>query len=222
MASPLKSNNSAPHPRPDISAIQQSSNAHTPGSWQYQLTESMLMHNTGGQDMGTGSVRSRHEPPRPSEENNEKIEEEEGEGEREENVHAAPLRDEHTNDMHDITNPQRFGRYIDRRFAPISDDDRSHKPIRPFSDYEEEEDPKAARIPHGSILFLLGFICPPSWWIGTFYPFTCFQTEQKNIPKIERRWRSANRVMTALSILLIAVLLGIMGWYISTNKSGST
>ncbi|KAI8581135.1 hypothetical protein K450DRAFT_233257 [Umbelopsis ramanniana AG] len=206
MASPLKSNNNAP--RPDISAIQQSSNAHTPGSWQYQLTESMLMHNTGGQDMGTGSVRSKHEPPQPSEESNEKI--------AEENVQAP--RDEHNNDMYDISNPQRFSRYIDRRFAPISDDGRSHKPIRPFSDYEEEDEPKAARIPYGSVLFLIGFVCPPSWWIGTFYPFTCFQTEQKNIPKIERRWRSANRVMTALSILLIAVLLGIMGWYISTYK----
>lgn len=219
MASPFKSNNNAAQPRPDISAIQQSSNAHTPGSWQYQLTESMLMHNTSGQDMGAGSVRSKHEPPRTSEEHNEKIEEEREEN----NVYAAPPpKNDYNNDMYDITNPQRFGHYIDRRFAPISDDGRSQKPMRPFSDYEEEEEPKAACIPYGSVLFLLGFICPPSWWIGTFYPFTCCKGGHQNIPKIERRWRSANRVMTALSLLLIAVLLGIMGWYISTYKSGST
>ncbi|KAG2179721.1 hypothetical protein INT44_006569 [Umbelopsis vinacea] len=205
MASPVKSYNYPP--RPDISAVQQSSNA--PGSWQYQLTESMLMQNTGGQDMSTASVRSTYEPP-PPEEKNEKIQHE--------NMYAPPP-EHHNNEPYDITNPQRFGRYIDTRFAPISDDDgRSHKPIRPFSDYEEEGEPKAACIPYGSVLFLVGFVCPPSWWVGSFYPYTCLQSEKRIIPKLERRWRSANRVMTALSILLIAVLLGIMGWYISTYK----
>jgi hypothetical protein len=216
MASPLKSNNNTAHPRSDNTGIQHNANVHSPGTWQYQLTESMLMHNAGGQDIGTTSIHSKQEALRRSEEKNENDKEQ-----REDHVEFIPPTDE-PQDINDITTPQRFGHYIDRRFAPVSDDDRSHKAIHPFEDYEEQEEPKAARIPHGSILFLLGFICPPSWWIGTFYPFTCFQAEPATIPKLERRWRSANRVMTLISILLIAVLLGIMGWYINKYKSGST
>lgn len=210
MASPLHSHNSnAQVRRPDIAGIQQDSNVHSPGSWQYQLTESMLMHNTG-YDIPPSIQESR-----PSEEHYQHIDNEKPDHQPHIEVYPPP-RDEHeTDDIKEITTPQRFGSYIDRRFEPIGKDGRPHRPMRAFSEYEEDSEPSAPLVPRGSLMFLFGFICPPVWWIGAFYPFTCLKSSQTRIPKIERRWRSANRVMALFSILLIAVLLGMMGWYIS-------
>ncbi|GAB5590891.1 hypothetical protein Unana1_05791 [Umbelopsis nana] len=224
MASPLPSKDINAPSRPDITNSQHASNVHSPGSWQYQLTESMLMHNNRtGQDMATTSLHSKEDPRLSNERQSEEryMDEEKTEIPHPQVEVVPPA--EAAPDVQDITTPQRFGYYIDKRFAPIgSEDGRPRKPMRAFSDYMEDEEPQAPAVPHGSLLFLFGFICPPSWWIGALYPLACFRAQQPKIPKIERRWRSANRVMTALSILLIAALLGIMGWYISKSKTSSS
>ncbi|KAJ2955532.1 hypothetical protein NQZ79_g8489 [Umbelopsis isabellina] len=152
---------------------------------------------------------------RPSEEQYQHIDNEKQEHQPHIEVYPPPRDENETDDIKEITTPQRFGSYIDKRFENIGKDGRPHRPMRAFSEYEEDSEPSAPLVPRGSLMFLFGFICPPIWWISAFYPFSCFRSSQTRIPKIERRWRSANRVMALFSILLIAALLGIMGWYIS-------
>ncbi|KAK9767117.1 hypothetical protein K7432_003342 [Basidiobolus ranarum] len=63
------------------------------------------------------------------------------------------------------------------------------------------------RIPRGSLFFLFGFLFIPIWWYGAIFP------RQPN-HKVDLRWRSYNRMMSVVSIIIIAVGLGMLIWFL--------
>jgi hypothetical protein len=53
----------------------------------------------------------------------------------------------------------------------------------------------------GAFFFLFGFICPPSWWVGSFYP-------SKPRDKMDSRWKLLNRFFSlGFSTLLVVALI---------------
>ncbi|CAG8635431.1 6052_t:CDS:1, partial [Acaulospora colombiana] len=65
--------------------------------------------------------------------------------------------------------------------------------------------------PYGSVLFMLGFLLPPLWWFGSFFP-------RHSSGMTDRRWKRYNRLMSVLSLLLIAGILELTIWYLNYNK----
>ncbi|CAG8451788.1 10251_t:CDS:2 [Acaulospora morrowiae] len=61
--------------------------------------------------------------------------------------------------------------------------------------------------PYGSVLFVLGFILPPLWWFGSFFP-------RHSKGMTDYRWKRYNRLMSVFSLFLIAVILGLAIWYL--------
>ncbi|CAG8538846.1 15448_t:CDS:1 [Funneliformis caledonium] len=61
--------------------------------------------------------------------------------------------------------------------------------------------------PFGSVLFTMGFIFPPLWWFGSFYPRHLKSTS-------DFRWKRYNRLMSIFSFFLIAGILAITIWYL--------
>lgn len=63
----------------------------------------------------------------------------------------------------------------------------------------------------GAFLFLFGFICPPSWWVGSFYP---------TVPKdrMDSRWKLLNRFFSlGFSTLLVIALIVLAILYSKTK-----
>lgn len=63
-------------------------------------------------------------------------------------------------------------------------------------------------IPPGSVLFLLGFLFMPFWWMGAF--------SQRNGNRIDLLWRTVNRWMSAVSLVALVALWAI---FIAIQKS---
>ncbi|CAI2171229.1 10740_t:CDS:2 [Funneliformis geosporum] len=61
--------------------------------------------------------------------------------------------------------------------------------------------------PFGSVLFTMGFLFPPLWWFGSFYPRHSKSTT-------DFRWKKYNRLMSIFSFFLIAGILVITIWYL--------
>jgi hypothetical protein len=56
----------------------------------------------------------------------------------------------------------------------------------------------------GGILFLFGFICPPCWWIGSFWP----KNVKEKGGKLADRWQKLNRIMSiGFSTVLIILII---------------
>ncbi|KAG0177714.1 hypothetical protein DFQ28_005467 [Apophysomyces sp. BC1034] len=56
----------------------------------------------------------------------------------------------------------------------------------------------------GALLFLFGFICPPLWWLGSFWP----RQAREQGGKMAERWQKLNRYMSiGFSIILIIAII---------------
>lgn len=62
----------------------------------------------------------------------------------------------------------------------------------------------------GAYLFIFGFLCPPCWWIGSFYPAN-LKNEKRFIDedfKMALRWRLLNRFFSlGFSVLLLIAII---------------
>ncbi|KAL1919772.1 uncharacterized protein VTP21DRAFT_1703 [Calcarisporiella thermophila] len=63
----------------------------------------------------------------------------------------------------------------------------------------------------GAWLFLFGFLFPPLWWIGAFYP-------RKSTARSESRWKRHNQLMSVLGLLLILGIIALLIWYAVQRK----
>ncbi|KAI8375166.1 hypothetical protein BD560DRAFT_392901 [Blakeslea trispora] len=71
----------------------------------------------------------------------------------------------------------------------------------------------------GAFLFLFGFIFPPFWWIGSFYPLYIDERYQRRYDpnvKMTKRWRMLNRFFSlgfsaflVVAIIVLAILYSI-------------
>ncbi|KAJ1721751.1 hypothetical protein LPJ53_003762 [Coemansia erecta] len=61
-------------------------------------------------------------------------------------------------------------------------------------------------IPAGAVLFALGFLLLPLWWVGAVFPRGSRQTD------VVRTWRKYNALMSLLSLPLLGLFLGLGGW----------
>ncbi|KAK9764144.1 hypothetical protein K7432_008606 [Basidiobolus ranarum] len=62
-------------------------------------------------------------------------------------------------------------------------------------------------IPTGSILFLMGFLVFPCWWVGAIYPY-----DPSN--RLEMKWRLYNRMISIISLFILGFSLGAISWYV--------
>ncbi|CAG8482691.1 6341_t:CDS:2 [Diversispora eburnea] len=55
-----------------------------------------------------------------------------------------------------------------------------------------------------------GFLFPPFWWFGSFYP---------RDPKYETdfKWKRYNRLMSIFSLFFITLIIGIIIWYLKSD-----
>jgi hypothetical protein len=66
------------------------------------------------------------------------------------------------------------------------------------------EEPRQVTMATGLILFLVGFCCFPCWWVGACcLPVSSIRTKE------DFTWRKVNRIMTALSIILLVVVIAL-------------
>lgn len=63
----------------------------------------------------------------------------------------------------------------------------------------------------GAFLFMFGFLFPPLWWVGSFYPTRVYdesKARNDNDVKMLQRWRTLNRFFSlGFSTLLIVVII---------------
>ncbi|CAG8549772.1 9714_t:CDS:2, partial [Cetraspora pellucida] len=82
----------------------------------------------------------------------------------------------------------------------------STRPIRPYR-------PEVVVLcPRGSILFMFGFLFPPLWWFGSFFP----RYVSNNA---DYRWKKYNQLMSFVSLFLVAGILSIVIWYLKFYDS---
>ncbi|KAI8969108.1 hypothetical protein BDF20DRAFT_893274 [Mycotypha africana] len=109
-----------------------------------------------------------------------------------------------------------------RKLVSIRDDN-------PWHDYDivfqgNHKPPYHERLRHspdslhsfGAFLFLFGFLCPPLWWLGSFYPFKCRgeETDKDVEMKMMKKWRTLNRFLSlGFSTLLIVVVIILLALY---------
>ncbi|KAF7722747.1 hypothetical protein EC973_002731 [Apophysomyces ossiformis] len=56
----------------------------------------------------------------------------------------------------------------------------------------------------GALLFVFGFICPPLWWLGAFWP----RRVHEHGGKMAERWQRLNRIASiGFSILLVLAII---------------
>jgi hypothetical protein len=66
----------------------------------------------------------------------------------------------------------------------------------------------------GALFFLFGFIFPPCWWIGSFYPKPKFDEKRK----MDSRWRLVNRFFSlGFSTLLVIAIIVLTIVYSKTS-----
>ncbi|KAJ2008158.1 hypothetical protein GGI04_000205 [Coemansia thaxteri] len=63
-----------------------------------------------------------------------------------------------------------------------------------------------AGVPAGAVLFLLGFLLLPLWWVGAVYP-------RSHDSDVARTWRKYNALMALLSLPLLGLILALGGWH---------
>ncbi|KAJ2850623.1 hypothetical protein IWW36_001734 [Coemansia brasiliensis] len=130
----------------------------------------------------------------------------------------------------DMREPSR-GREPDSRGRDVDSRERSVTPERALSerlrDEEVEDDANEAqhflsarlryppprysvradsRVPAGAVLFALGFLLLPLWWVGAVFP----RSAQSDVV---RTWRKYNALMTLLSLPLLGLFLALGGWH---------
>ncbi|KAI8388835.1 uncharacterized protein BYT42DRAFT_561400 [Radiomyces spectabilis] len=67
----------------------------------------------------------------------------------------------------------------------------------------------------GALLFLFGFICPPLWWLGSFWP----RKIQQRGGKMAERWQKLNRVMSIGFSVIVIIAIIVVGIIYATTKS---
>ncbi|KAI8145073.1 hypothetical protein BJV82DRAFT_46842 [Fennellomyces sp. T-0311] len=62
----------------------------------------------------------------------------------------------------------------------------------------------------GALLFFFGFICPPLWWLGSFWP----RRPRQRGGKMAERWQKLNRIMSIgfSVILVLAIIICVAIW----------
>lgn len=62
----------------------------------------------------------------------------------------------------------------------------------------------------GAVIFLFGFLCPPLWWIGAFWP----RRSRERGGKMAERWQYLNRIMSIgfSVILILAIVIAVAVW----------
>ncbi|KAI8325733.1 hypothetical protein GQ54DRAFT_194523 [Martensiomyces pterosporus] len=96
-------------------------------------------------------------------------------------------------------------RIHDEEFEDDANEARHFVPARmryPPPKYEIRTD---SSIPLGAVLFLLGFLILPLWWVGILFP-------RKQDTEVAKTWRKYNSLMTLLSLPLLGLFLGLGGW----------
>jgi hypothetical protein len=66
----------------------------------------------------------------------------------------------------------------------------------------------------GGLLFLFGFLFPPLWWLGSFWPK---QPGEKG-GKMAERWQRLNRWMSVGFSIILVILIIIFAVLYATNK----
>jgi len=96
-----------------------------------------------------------------------------------------------------------FSRQANRLAVDLYDN-RQRDPWQKFN-------PKPAAIAPGLLLFIVGFLFMPSWWVGTVYPL-------EPAHKDDRKWKRCCWVATVISVAgLIAVNIFILLFIIRRN-----
>lgn len=117
----------------------------------------------------------------------------EGEGEGEESIGPDP--DPNVITMTPLPPPQ-----------PRSSTDSGHRSTLPRPSPLEFQEPPEPLMSIGSLLFLFGFVLPLLWWLGAWWPRIVRTRE-------DAKWRYMNRLMSLVSIILIALIVGVVVWY---------
>ncbi|KAG1474088.1 hypothetical protein G6F56_000566 [Rhizopus delemar] len=66
----------------------------------------------------------------------------------------------------------------------------------------------------GGLLFLFGFLFPPLWWLGSFWPK---QAGEKG-GKMAERWQRLNRAMSIGFSIILVILIIVFAALYATNK----
>ncbi|KAI8578581.1 hypothetical protein K450DRAFT_281634 [Umbelopsis ramanniana AG] len=94
-----------------------------------------------------------------------------------------------------------FDTYVDQRFSRIQDE---VKCIDKVSYHYQGTDTPDSMCTYGLGLFMMGFILPPAWWIGSFLP-------RKPQTDMEKKWRRMNRLMSfGFSLVVLTTILTIV------------
>ncbi|KAI8866251.1 hypothetical protein GQ42DRAFT_77723 [Ramicandelaber brevisporus] len=101
--------------------------------------------------------------------------------------------------------------HVDGGSAASSSSSSSHDSMdenEPLFEYKFEAEP----LPRGALLFLFGFILMPLWWCGAIYP-------KKPSTEVQAVWKRYNRMMSGLSMIILAVLIACLAWYAAKKSS---
>ncbi|KAI9493064.1 hypothetical protein BDB00DRAFT_872781 [Zychaea mexicana] len=62
----------------------------------------------------------------------------------------------------------------------------------------------------GALLFIIGFICPPLWWVGAVWP----RRPRERGGKMAERWQKLNRIMSIgfSVVLILAIIICVAVW----------
>lgn len=105
-----------------------------------------------------------------------------------------------------------FDTYVDQHFSKVSD---SVKCIDKMRYSYQESVHQDAMCTVGLWLFIMGFICPPCWWVGCILPYHT-KTE------MERKWQRLNRLMTFgfSLVVLTAIVTVVIVWRLEQTPGG--
>jgi hypothetical protein len=97
-----------------------------------------------------------------------------------------------------------FDTYVDQHFSRIQDEVKCIDKVSYNYQGVDKPDPMCT---YGLGLFMVGFILPPAWWIGSIIPL-------KPDTEMKKKWRKMNRVMSFgfSLVVLTAVLTLVIIW----------
>ncbi|KAI9289504.1 hypothetical protein BC943DRAFT_314494 [Umbelopsis sp. AD052] len=94
-----------------------------------------------------------------------------------------------------------FDNYVDQHFSRVQDE---VKCMDKVSYHYQGTDTPDSMCTYGLGLFMMGFIIPPAWWIGSFLP-------RKPQTDMEKKWRRMNRLMSfGFSLVVLTAILTIV------------
>lgn len=94
-----------------------------------------------------------------------------------------------------------FDTYVDQHFSRVQDE---VKCMDKVSYYYQGTDTPDSMCTYGLGLFMLGFIVPPAWWIGSVLP-------RRPKTDMEKKWRRMNRLMSfGFSLVVLTTVLTIV------------